>query len=227
LKGLRPGLVRWDRRAASSADTYLANSRWTREVIQRAYGIDAEILHPPHSVDEHGPQRAVAGLDAGFHLCVSRLLGYKHVDAVLEAFATMPSDRIVIVGSGPDAARLRGLAPTNALFCEAVSDDELRWLYANARAVVAASFEDFGLVPVEAAVFGTPSIVLRFGGYLDTVIEGETGIFFDRPSAGLIAAAVHEASRTDFDPVAITAHSQPFGEAPFLARLRQIVHADA
>ena len=76
-----------------------------------------------------------------------------------------------------------------------VSDAQLRWLYASATGLLAASFEDFGLTPLEAAAFGTPTAALRWGGYLDTIIEGETGLFFDRPETASIRQAVQELAR--------------------------------
>lgn len=224
LRALRPALVRWDRRAAASADVYLAISNRTRELIRQAYGIDAEVLHPPCGIDADGPQQPVPGLTPGYFLCVSRLLAYKHVDAVVEAFARLPGEQLVVVGRGPDAARLRGLAPPNATFLPEVADHELRWLYANASAVIGASFEDFGLTPVEAAAFGIPSVALRFGGYLDTVIEGETGVHFDEPNAPAIADALQELGRTSLDANAIRAHAGKFDESRFIERLSQIVN---
>lgn len=223
LRVLRPALLRWDRRAASSADVYLAISNRTRELIRQAYGIDAEVLHPPRGIDSDGPQQHLRGMTPGFFLCVSRLLAYKHVDAVLEAFEKLPGEQIVVVGAGPDADRLRGLAPPNAVFHTSVSDAELRWLYANARALIGASFEDFGLTPVEAGAFGTPSLVLRFGGYLDTVIEGETGLYFDEPSPPAIARVVQELDRAALDADTIRTHAGQFEEARFVERLRRVV----
>src|SRR5439155_1160359 len=84
-------LKRWDRRAAQSADLYIANSTSTRDRIREAYDVDAEIVFPPCGIDPLGPQEPVSGLEPGFYLCVSRLLTYKHVDAILEAFGSVPS----------------------------------------------------------------------------------------------------------------------------------------
>jgi glycosyltransferase involved in cell wall biosynthesis len=223
VRTLGPALRRWDRRAAASADVYLAISTRTRDLIHRAYGIDAEVLHPPLGMDPGGPQQPMPGLTPGFFLCVSRLLAYKHVDSVLGAFARLPGERLVVVGTGPDAVRLHAMASANAAFLATVSDEELRWLYANARAVIGASIEDFGLTPVEAAAFGTPSVVLRFGGYLETVIEGETGVYFDEPSPPAIAGAVQQLCRTSLDADGIRAHAGKFDESRFVTRLREII----
>nr|WP_255371752.1 glycosyltransferase [Cellulosimicrobium sp. CUA-896] len=104
-----------------------------------------------------------------------------------------------------------------------VDDATLRWVYRNASALVAASYEDYGLTPLEAGAFGRPSVVLRDGGYLDTVVDGVTGVFFDAPRADLVAAAVETAAARDWDEDAVTAHVATFGRDRFTARLRAVV----
>lgn len=222
---LRPSLVRWDRRAAASADRYLTNSTAVRERIRRAYGIDAEVVPPPPSLDPTGTRREVPGLDPGFLLCVSRLLPYKNVDAVLKAFAGLPSEQLVVVGTGPEERRLQTSAPRNVSFLGAVSDDTMRWLYASCLGLVAASHEDYGLTPLEAASFGKPSAVLRWGGFLDTVVEGETGVFFGEASPGEIREAVTKLGRTNWRAARLRDHVALFSEARFTARLRELLLA--
>jgi glycosyltransferase involved in cell wall biosynthesis len=227
LGALRPYLMRWDRRAAASVDRYLANSRAVRSRVQDAYGVDAEVLAPPHGVDASAPREPLDGLEPGFLLCVSRLLPYKNVDAVVEAFAGLPAERLVVVGGGPDAGRLRGLAGSNVTFLERVSDDQLRWLYASCSGLLAASHEDFGLTPIEAAAFGKPAAVLRWGGFLDTVEEGRTGLFFDRADAGAVRDAVRELVANRWDGDLLREHADSFSERRFAARLREIVAEEA
>jgi glycosyltransferase involved in cell wall biosynthesis len=191
---LSPGLKRWDRRAASTATRYLTNSTTVRARIWKVYGIDAEVLPPPPTLDPSGPQEAALGLEPGFFLCVSRLLPYKHVDIVMEAVASLPWARLVIVGSGPDERRLRSLAGDRIRILGRVDDAVLRWCYANCSAVVAASYEDFGLSPLEGNCFGKPSVVLRAGGFLDTVLEGVNGTFFDELTPAAIAGALRRSA---------------------------------
>jgi glycosyltransferase involved in cell wall biosynthesis len=223
LAAVRPALVFWDRRAARSADVYLANSTHTRNMIRKAYGIDAEVIFPPAGVNPSGPQSVPPGIDPGYFLCVSRLLVYKHVGVVMEAFRDMPREQLVVVGSGPEARALRAVAPTNVKFLPSVEDEQLRWLYANARALVASSLEDFGLGPVEAATFGIPTVALRHGGYLDTVIEGSTGLFFDAPAPAAVTDGIRRFMATTFHRPTIEAHSRAFDERNFTARIREVV----
>jgi glycosyltransferase involved in cell wall biosynthesis len=225
VRTMAPALRRWDRRAAADADVYLANSTRTQQLLRDAYGIDAPVVHPPCVIDAEGRREQVVGLEPGYFLCVARLLGYKHVDAVLAAFEQTPRERLVVVGAGPDFDRLRSLAPRNVVMLEQVSDDQLRWLYASARALVCASYEDFGLTPIEAAAFGRPTVALRFGGYLDTVVEGRTGTFFDHPEPALIAEAVRRAARTEHSSDVLRNHAREFSLAAFSETLHDVVDA--
>jgi glycosyltransferase involved in cell wall biosynthesis len=226
MRFLRSALERWDRRAAASADTYLANSSAVAERIAHIYGLEAEVLPPPPAVTPDGVAEPVAGLEPGFVLCVSRLLPYKNLDAVVRAFAQLPDERLVLVGSGPEDATLRNLAGGNVTLVGAVSDEQLRWLYRECSGLVAASHEDFGLTPLEAAGFGHPSAVLRWGGFLDTVEEGETGIFFDSPTPEAVADAVRQLRRHSWHAGRIRDHAERFSEARFIDRISAIVSGD-
>ena len=223
---LRPRLLGWDRRAAASADRYLANSTEVSRRIRSLYGFEAEVLPPPPAL-EPGPERAVEGLEPGFLLCVSRLLPYKNVDAVIGAVRSLPDERLVVVGSGPEHRRLAADAPASVRFCQSVSDEELRWLYRASAAHVSASYEDFGLTPLEAAAFGRPSAVLRFGGFLDTVVEGETGVFFDEPTPQAIRTALVELRGRAWDEDVLRRHADRFSKARFVRRLRELVETEA
>jgi glycosyltransferase involved in cell wall biosynthesis len=224
---LRRRLLEWDRAAAASADRYLANSTEVARRIRELYGVEAEVVPPPPALEATGVARAIERVEPGFVLCVSRLLPYKNVDAVVRAFERLPGERLVVVGSGPEARRLASEAPANVRFLPGVADDELRWLYGACTAHVSASYEDFGLTPLEAASFGRPSAVLRFGGFLDTVVEGETGVFFGEPKPESIRAALVDLLRGSWDEAALRRHAERFSEGRFAKRLRAIVADEA
>ncbi len=212
----------WDQRAAATADVYLANSRIVAARIAHVYGVDAEVLPPPVSIDVTGPQTPVEGLEPGFWLTVARGRGYKNVDAVIDGVTALGDGQLAIVGSpAPGASTLVGTgAGAGTRWLGVVSDAQLRWLYAHARALVSVSREDFGLTPLEANAFGTPVAVLRAGGFLDSLDEGTSGVWVEQPTA----AAVHDALRAFpvLDPVAVRRHAARFDEAAFGARLREI-----
>ena len=223
LTMLGPPLTSWDRRSARSAHRYLCVSRTTQRLIRETYGFDAEVLHPPVTFDPRGAQEEIAGMEPGFLLCVSRLLPYKNVDAVLAAASASPGRRVVIAGDGPERAHLEALAGSNVRFTGEVSEAQLRWLYANSAALVAAAHEDYGLTVLEAARFGRPAAALRAGGYLETVSDGRTGVFFDSLAPAAIAAALAALTRRQWSPQVIKRWAARFGEPRFSKRLQEVV----
>ena len=220
---LRRPLLRWDAKAVESVDQHLANSTFTRDLLQRIYGVQAEVVPCPHDFSPVGPQAPVPGADQGFLLCVCRLLPYKNVDAVVRAMRQLPAERLLVVGIGPEEARLKAAAPRNVTFLGSVAEASLRWLYANCAALVTASREDFGLTPLEADSFGRPTAALRYGGFLDTVIPGQTGVLFDDAWPDSIAASLAELLSGRWDSTLIREHAEQFSPEAFAVRLRETV----
>jgi glycosyltransferase involved in cell wall biosynthesis len=222
LKAARPYLRKWDQQAAHSAQRYLTQSTAVRNRIRAIYGIEAEILPAPSCLGM-GDALPVSGLDPGFFLCVSRLLPYKNLDAIIDAARVRPDIRLVVAGTGPEEARLRQVAPGNVQLLGRVTDEQLRWLYANCAALIAASFEDYGLTPLEAAAYGKPTAALRWGGYLDTVVEGKTGFYFDAPSGEAIGQALRRITQEPLSPIVIRRHGARYSENAFISRLQAVV----
>jgi len=226
LAMLGPSLRRWDRAAAATADRYLVNSHAVRLRVERLYGVESEVVPPPVSVEIEGPVRPIDGIDTGFVLCVSRLLGYKNVSAVIEAFRRLPDERLVVVGAGPLARSLAASAPSNVILTGAVDDARLRWLYRASSALVSASYEDFGMTPIEANAYGKPVAVLRWGGFLDTLVEGETGEYVERPEAAAIVDAIRRLRARSWDEATLLAHARLYAPARFAVRIREIVERE-
>ncbi|ETA04828.1 MULTISPECIES: glycosyltransferase [Gordonia] len=225
IRLLGPVLRRWDRAAARECDRYLAISRAVRDRIEAAYGLDSTVVSAPvlPPLAPSGLADAPAGIPVRpFHLCVSRLLAYKNVDAVIDAFRGT-DDHLVVVGRGPEAERLRATKPENVTMLSDLTDAEMGWLYDNCTAVVAASYEDYGLTPLEGGMRGKPCAVLRWGGFLDTIAEGVNGVFFDAPDPVSIRAAVAEIATRDWDAEQIKAHVAHFGEETFIKEIKNLV----
>jgi glycosyltransferase involved in cell wall biosynthesis len=125
----------------------------------------------------------------------------------------------VVVGRGPEAEALHRMKTPNVLIASDLTDAQMAWLYRSCRALIAASFEDYGLTPIEAGVWGRPSVVLRWGGFLDTVEEGITGVYFDHPEPSAIADALDRFEATSFDPDKIHRHTDQFTEKGFAQAL--------
>jgi glycosyltransferase involved in cell wall biosynthesis len=113
---------------------------------------------------------------------------------------------------------------SNVTMVSDISDGELAWLYGNCRAILAASYEDYGLTPLEAGIWGRPAIALRYGGFLDTIHEGISGMYFDEPTPGDIAEAVDRFEMTKFDSDKIRDHVKQFSEASFSEKLHDAVN---
>jgi glycosyltransferase involved in cell wall biosynthesis len=221
LLPLSPYLRRWDRNAAATADEYIAISSAVRERIRKAYKRDSVVIPAPHTMDASLPREEIPGLhfQGGFYLCVARLLPYKNVRAIVEAFRGSP-DGLLVIGDGPDKASLLRDLPKNVRIVSGVNDAQMRWAYAQSVAVVCAGYEDFGLTPLEGACFGKPSVVLRWGGFLDTVEEGTTGTFFSAPTPDSIRAAIEESKSIAWRSETLRIHAKNYDVESFGVRLR-------
>ena len=206
----------WDRRAAATVDEYLANSANVAGRIQRVYGRAADVVHPPRGLDPAGEQEPVPGVEPGYYLTVSRKRGYKRSREIAEAIAGT-SRRLVQVGGEaadqPNVTRLTGL-----------SDAQLRWLYAHARALIAVGDEDFGLTPVECYAFGTPAVVLAAGGYLETADPVST-VLVPEPSVQALRSGLDELEATTYDRDKIREHAEKWSPTTFHAAVQAHVRA--
>ncbi|MGO3476955.1 MAG: glycosyltransferase, partial [Brachybacterium tyrofermentans] len=191
-------------------------------------------LFPPFSPDvAEGPQEPIPelagwagadGSEGGHYLVVSRLQPYKHVDRVIEAFRELPDRRLLVIGKGPERERLLASAPSNVRLVEGLTDAQMRWAYANAAALIAASHEDFGLTPLEAGAHGVPTLALRAGGYMDTIEDQTNGAFFEEATAESIRAGVGVMDdHGPWDTTSVTHRAGQFSEEIFIADLHQIV----
>jgi len=190
------------------------------------YGLEAEVLAPPPAIDAASPSRPVPGLDPGYWSCVPRLLPTR--TSTLSSRACGCRDaRLVIVGDGPERVRFETLAGPGTMSPRGLGDDQLRWCCANCKALLAALQRDFGLTPLEMAAFGKPTAVPRLGGFLETIVEGRTDVFFVCPDVGLIAEAVGHLGETARVGEATAEHVAGFDEARFATRLCEIAAEEA
>jgi glycosyltransferase involved in cell wall biosynthesis len=212
-------LIAWDKRAAQRPTLFVANSHNVAERVLRYYGRESQVLPCPVDVD-----RFTLGLGRGdYYVLVSRLLPYKRVDLAIAgcALAGVPLE---IIGGGPAEASLRALAAgTQTTFHGYLDDDGVNRIVGNARAAIVPGAEDFGLVPLEAAAAGRPTIALGAGGALETVVAGETGTFFYDATPEALAHALRAFNPAQYPPERLRAHAEHFAPARFIERLRTIV----
>lgn len=222
IRVLAPFLRAWDQKAANEAGSYVANSTVVQQRILEVYGKSAPIIFPPHSVDTDGEllpvPRIRADIYGNYLLIVSRLLPYKNVDIAIRA-ARLAGRDIVVVGRGPEKTNLERKFGNEAVFLSDLTEAELRYVYAGASYLIAPSFEDFGITPLEAAAWGVPTIALKSGGYLDTVLEDKTGVFFEKPEPQQIAEAINKATRIDWERETLRKHAVRFNEQRFIREI--------
>jgi glycosyltransferase involved in cell wall biosynthesis len=210
----------WDFIAAQRVDHYVANSETTRRRISRYFDRDATVLHPPVDTGRFRPSPDVGEA----HVVLSELMPHKRIDVAVEAFTRLGRP-LTVVGNGPDYRRLKRMAGPTVTFTGRVSDQEAADLLAGAQALVVTATEEFGIAAVEAQAAGRPVLALREGGARETVLEGQTGTFFDHPTADALAAAVTRFDAGAIDPHACVRNAHRFDVARFRHGMTQIVDA--
>lgn len=212
-------LVEWDARAAQLPTHYVANSRTVADRIRRYYHRDAEVLNPPVDLDRF----SIGASRGNYFFIASRLLPYKRVDLAIRA-AQAAGVRLLVAGTGPQEAELRELARgTTTTMLGFIDDRRVVELLQDAIAAVLPGEEDFGLVPLEAAAAGRPTIAYGAGGALETVVPGVTGTLFAEQQVETLAASLRSFDPREFDPQRLRAHAETFGPERFVTSLRGIV----
>jgi glycosyltransferase involved in cell wall biosynthesis len=215
----------WDLRTANGVDYFIANSRFIARRIWKVYRREATVIYPPVDVDAF----QMSDRKDDFYLTVSRMVPYKKIPMIVEAFKHLPQRRLVVIGDGTEMDRVRKVAGPNVELLGYQSTAVVRDYMQRARAFVFAAEEDFGIAPVEAQACGTPVIAFGRGGALETVRGLEhprpTGIFFAEQTPAAIAAAVSEFEQNEskFDPRACRDNSQRFSPTVFRERYSHFV----
>ena len=201
MKLFTPYLRREDLKSAESIDEFVANSAFVAERIKRIYGRDSVVVHPPVDVEFFSAAERKAG---DYYLFVGAPVAYKRLDLARAACAKMGRE-IVVAGGG------------------SATGEELRGLYAGAKALLFPGLEDFGIVPVEAQAAGCPVIAYGAGGALETVVEGRTGIFFKEQTIESICAAIEEFESREFTADACRENARRFAKSVFIDKMKGIL----
>lgn len=218
----------WDTRTANGVDVFVANSRFVARRLAKAYGRQATVIYPPVDIDRFTVREA----KEEFYLTASRMVPYKKILLIVQAFAGMPGKRLVVIGEGPDYDKIKAAATPNVQLLGYKSTPELIDHMQRAKAFVFAAEEDFGITPVEAQACGTPVIAFGKGGSLETVRgrpgdAGRTGVFFREQSIPAIQAAVADFERIEggISAQACREHAIGFSPQRFKDELEQLVNA--
>ncbi len=228
-RGLKSAIARiilsyirmWDVRTANGVDHFIANSTFIARRIRKVYGRDSVVIPPPVDIPETLP----SPIRQDYYVTASRLVPYKRIDLIIEAFNQMPDRKLVVIGSGPMLEQMKRLAKHNVSVLGYQPLEVLEKHLAEARAFVFAAEEDFGIAPVEAQAFGTPVIAYGKGGILDSVKEGETGSFFSEQSSLSIQNAIRsfELRCAPWNHTQISKHANKFSPDEFRNRLAKEV----
>ncbi len=220
MKLLVGPLRRSDYEAAQKVDYFIANSTHIKNDIKEFYGRDATVVFPPVNI-ERFIQKSEA-TKKGF-VTVGRLVPHKHNDIIVQACSELGLD-LTIVGRGPDLERLQNLAGPTVTFVTNASDEEVASYLAGAEAFLFASFEDFGITPVEAMAAGTPVIAYKAGGALDYVVPGKTGIFFEEQTVQSLTTALQAFNPKDYSSADIKKAATAFSTEHFRKNLEQAIN---
>jgi glycosyltransferase involved in cell wall biosynthesis len=216
----------WDRHTAARVDRFLAVSQFVAARCTRFYGRDSDVIYPPVDVDFYTPGTSPK---EDFYLAASRLTPFKRLDLIVDAFRGLPDRRLVVIGEGPDRARIEATRPPNVTCLGYQSNEVLRDHMRRARAFLFGAPEDFGIVMAEAQACGTPVIALGAGGAreivrdLDTAVP--TGVFFDEGTPEMVRQAVarFEAAEGAFSALACRENALRFAPGLFRERLMAAV----
>lgn len=219
LKRQLKRLKHWDFAAAQRADKLIGISDNVVKRIQTYYRRPADMIYPPVDVARFS---ANPSTDGDYYLVVSRLVPYKHIDVVVEAFNQLDR-RLIIAGRGSELARLKKMAGDKIEFITDADDATVTKLYQGARALIFPTEEDFGITPLEAMAAAKPVIALGRGGALETVVDNKTGLFFDRQIPASLVATVKKFEKQTFNQAAIKAQADKFSETNFITQFRDYV----
>jgi glycosyltransferase involved in cell wall biosynthesis len=209
----------WDRLAADRVDHFIAISKTVQRRIARFYRRGSVIIYPPVDTERFD---VTSGQVGDFYLVVSRLVPYKRVDLAVQAFSRLGRP-LVVVGDGRDRAALEAMAGPSVTFTGRLPDGEVADLMGRSRALLFPGVDDFGITPVQAMASGRPVIAYAAGGALDTVVEGQTGLFFREPTPEALGAAVEQLGALTLDPGQIRRHAERFGRRLFEQQLTAFV----
>lgn len=209
-KPLLQQIKTWDLESLNRVHHFIANSNYVAERIKKNYNREATVIYPPVETDlfEVNPRKE------DFYITVGRLVSYKKIDLIVEAFGYLADQRLVVIGDGPEMKKIQSKAGKNVELLGRQPDAVMRELIGRAKGFIFAGDEDFGIAVVEAQAAGTPIIAYGHGGLLETVSK-ETGVFFEEQTIQSLCKALMSFEKQSFDPSTIRRHAERFSRQRF------------
>ena len=216
-------LRKWDVASAQRVHHFIANSRYVAERIHNYYRREPDaVIHPPVDTDYFVPS---TDAPHDYYLVVSALAPYKRLDVAIDCF-NRRSEPLLIVGTGPEEAKLRARAGPTVKFLGRVGNEDLRSLYQHARATLLPGVEDFGIVPLESQSCGRPVVALGEGGATETVKDGETGVLYREPSSQALSSAIDKISSLRFNTSDLRHWAKDFSRERFKAGIKDFIEGN-
>ncbi|WP_022671152.1 glycosyltransferase family 4 protein [Hippea alviniae] len=211
----------WDFTTSNRVDYFVANSNYVAKRIKKIYGKESVVIYPPVDVDKF----ELHTKKENFYLTASRMVPYKKIDLIVEAFSKIPERKLVVIGDGPDLEKIKKKAGKNIEILGYQPFEILKDYMQRAKAFVFAAEEDFGIVPVEAQACGTPVIAYGKGGATETVIDGKTGLFFKEQTVESLVEAIKKFEKIEekFDCVKIRKNAERFCKSRFQQEFKEFV----
>lgn len=212
-------LRNWDIASLNRVDAFAAISHYVAKRIQKIYGREAEVIYPPVDVEEIPYQEN----KEDFYLAVSRMVPYKKIDLIVEAFTAMPEKKLIVIGDGPEMSKVKCKAGKNVEILGFQADSVVRDYMKRARGFIFAAVEDFGIVVLEAQAAGTPVLALGKGAALETVVDKQTGLFFPEQTVPDLISALKQFEGMEFDPKRARENAMRFNKARFQREFKDFV----
>lgn len=216
---LTPYLRKFDIEGSDKVDHFIANSEYVKERIKRIYGRDSTVIYPPVALDDF----IYSEQSDDFYLIVSALVPYKRVDLAVEAF-NQNRKNLIVIGDGPELKYLKRIANENITFLGSQPFKVLKEHYSRCRAFIFPGVEDFGITPVEAQASGKPVIAMEEGGALETIIDGETGIFFKRQTVDALVDTVEKFENMSISPKTCRQNAENFSPERFRKEIKRFLN---
>jgi glycosyltransferase involved in cell wall biosynthesis len=217
---LVPRLRKWDLGTAKGVQTFVANSGFVQQRIKRIYNRESQVIYPPVAIDDFYISHEVGD----FYLYAGELTQYKNPQLAIEAF-NHSGRKLLVIGEGGMEKSLRAMAEDNIQFLGRQSYERLKYYYSHCRALIFPGIEDFGIIPVEVMASGRPVIAFRDGGALETVVEGESGLFFDEQSIESLNMAISdfEIMSDGFDSKKVKAVAEAYSKQRFKTEFLDVI----
>ncbi len=214
-------LRKWDLNSANGVDYFIANSNYIAAKIKRIYNRNADVIYPPVDVNKF----SLSNSKEDFYLTASRLVPYKQIDLIVKLFAELPDKKLVVIGGGPEKDKIKSLATPNIQILGYQNFQILKEYMEKAKAFIFVAEEDFGIIVVEAMASGTPVIAGDYGGTAESVINGKTGILFEKQDLKSLKDALFkfESVANSFNNEVIRKHSLSFDRKMFEKNIKSYV----